>query len=89
MLCVDALYTRISRPDPNSESKSYNDHTLSKNTIYCCTAFEEFCKMFPSWSYELGRFTIVNTISYDGTTQTPISHCPFCGKKIKYKLKKV
>ncbi|MEM2161037.1 MAG: hypothetical protein QXN55_08800 [Candidatus Nitrosotenuis sp.] len=82
---MDALYTKITRPDPDSNDKSYTDHTLSKDTQYCCDAFKSFCKKFPSWSYQAGKFTIVDTISYDNTTQIPISYCPFCGEKIKYK----
>ncbi|MBI5697521.1 MAG: hypothetical protein HZC29_03295 [Thaumarchaeota archaeon] len=82
---MDAHYTKITRPDPSSEGKTYSDHTLLKDTTYCCESFKEFCKKFPSWSYESGRFTIIDSITYDSNTQTQINYCPFCGEKIKYK----
>lgn len=78
-------YTKITRPDPDSASGSYADHVLSKDTILCCDKFREYSKKFPSWSYEKGRFTIVDEITYDGHTQIAIDFCPFCGEKIKYK----
>jgi len=80
-----AEFTKTIRPDPSSEGKTYSDHTLLKDTKYCCDAFKDFCKKFPSWSYESGRFTIIDSITYDSNTQTPIFYCPFCGEKIKYK----
>lgn len=82
---MKAEFTKITRPDPSSEGKSYSDYSLLKDVEYCCDAFREFCKKFPSWSYEKGRFTIVNQITYDENTQTEINYCPFCGEKIKYK----
>lgn len=82
---MDAEYTKTTRPDPSSESGVYTDHTLSRNTTYCCEKFQTYCKKFPSWSYEIGRFTIVDSITYDGNKQTPIDYCPFCGKRIKYR----
>lgn len=82
---LDAHYTKITRPDPDSQEKTYSDHTLLKETQYCCESFKEFCKKFPSWDYQLGRFTIVNEITYDSNKQISISYCPFCGEKIKYK----
>lgn len=86
---MEAEFTKITRPDPSSEGGMYSDCTLIKDTAYCCDAFKEFCKKFPSWNYQLGRFTIVDQITYDSNTQTPINYCPFCGEKIKYKeLKK-
>jgi hypothetical protein len=82
---MEAHYTKITRPDPNSESGQYIDYPLDRNTAFCCDAFKEFCKRFPSWDYQIGRFTIVDSVTYDGNTQIPIGFCPFCGKKIKYK----
>ena len=82
---LDAHYTKTTRPDPSSEGKTYSDHTLQKSTIYCCDQFKDYCKKFPSWSYQSGRFTIIDSITYDSNTQTPINYCPFCGQKIKYK----
>ena len=78
-------YTKITRPDPDSASGSYADHVLSKDTVLCCDKFREYSKTFPSWSYEKGRFTIVDKITYDGHSQIPIDYCPFCGEKIKYR----
>lgn len=86
---MNAEFTKITRPDPSSEGGVYSDCTLVKDTLYCCDIFKEFCRRFPSWSYEKGKFTIVDEINYDSNTQTPINYCPFCGEKIKYKeLKK-
>ena len=89
MMSLDAHYTKVTRPDPSLEGKTYSDHTLLKSTTYCCDQFKEFCKKFPSWNYELGRFTIIDSISYDSNTQVQINYCPFCGQKIKYKQIKV
>jgi len=82
---MDARYTATTRPDPSSIDKTYTDHVLLKNTAYCCDVFADFCKKFPSWDYTTGKFTIIDSITYDSNTQTPISYCPFCGEKIKYK----
>ena len=82
---MKAEFTKIIRPDPSLEGKSYSDHVLLKDVEYCCDSFREFCKKFPSWSYEKGRFTVVNQITYEESTQTEINYCPFCGEKIKYR----
>lgn len=82
---MEAEYTKIVRQDPNSESSTYTDHVLSKDIIFCCDNFKTYSKKFPSWSYEKGRFTIVDKITYDGHSQISIDFCPFCGEKIKYK----
>ena len=82
---MNAEYTKTVRQDPDSPSGSYTDYVLSHNTGYCCDKFKEYSKKFPSWSYEKGRFTIVDEITYGGNSQTPIDFCPFCGEKIKYK----
>jgi hypothetical protein len=81
---MEACYTKTTRQDPNSQSGVYADYTLSRNAVYCCEKFKLYCKKFPSWSYEIGRFTIVDSITYEGSEQTPIDYCPFCGKRIKY-----
>lgn len=83
---MEAEYTKTTRPDP--DSGVYTDYTLSRNTIYCCEKFQAHCKKFPSWSYEVGKFTIVDSITYDGNGQIPIDYCPFCGKRIKYRQRK-
>ncbi|MFM8659180.1 MAG: hypothetical protein ACKOCQ_04505 [Candidatus Nitrosotenuis sp.] len=85
MISFDAFYTKTIRPDPISEGSTYSDHTLLKNTAYCCEQFKEFCKKFPSWNYAFGRFTIIDSVSYDSNTQVQINYCPFYGQKIKYK----
>ena len=85
MYPMKAEFTKTTRPDPSSEGKSYSDHVLLKGVEYCCDSFRSFCKKFPSWSYEKGRFTIVDQITYEESTQTEINYCPFCGEKIKYK----
>jgi hypothetical protein len=82
---LDAFYTKTTRPDPEDPKKSYTDHTLSKATKFCCESFQNHNKKFPSWNYTTGKFTIIDSISYESTTQIPINYCPFCGKKIKYK----
>lgn len=82
---MEAFYTKITRPDPDNPEKSYTDHTLLKDTKYCCESFQNYNKKFPSWSYQSGRFTIIDSITYDSNTQTQINYCPFCGQKIKYK----
>lgn len=81
---MDAEYTKVTRPDPNSESGTYIDHTLGKDVVFCCERFKEFSKKFPAWSYEKGKFTIVDEITYEGQSQTAIDFCPFCGEQIKY-----
>lgn len=78
-------YTKITRPDPDSPSGSYIDHILTQDVALCCDKFKEYSKRFPSWSYEKGRFTVVNEITYEGHSQIQIDYCPFCGEKIKYK----
>lgn len=83
-----ALYSKTVRPDPDSESGSYTDNVLERNTAFCCDRFSGYCKKFPSWSYEKGRFTIVDSITYEGSSQTEIDYCPFCGERIKYKQNK-
>ncbi|MFY9300037.1 MAG: hypothetical protein WAO91_02445 [Candidatus Nitrosotenuis sp.] len=81
---MDVEYTKSTRQDPSSESGTYADCVISKSTIPCCEGFGEFSKKFPSWSYEKGKFTIVDEITYEGQTQTAIDFCPFCGERIKY-----
>lgn len=81
---MNAEYTKVTRPDPSSESGTYTDHTLSKEVVFCCERFKEFSKKFPTWSYEKGKFTIVDEITYEGQSQTIIEFCPFCGERIKY-----
>lgn len=83
-----AQYSKTVRPDPDSESGSYTDNVLERNTTFCCERFSEYCKKFPSWSYEKGRFTIVDSITYEGSSQTGIDYCPFCGERIRYKQNK-
>ena len=46
-----------------------NSKTIAKNLI---------------WSYEQGKFTIVDQITYDGYLVQSIDFCPFCGEKIDY-----
>jgi hypothetical protein len=82
---MDAFYTKITRPDPDDPKKSYTDHTLLKTTEYCCEQFQNHNKKFPSWNYSTGKFTIIDSISYDSSTLVPINYCPFCGQKIRYK----
>ena len=86
---MKAEFVKIQRQDPDAKDFNYTDCSLSKDTVFCCEVFNKFCKKFPSWNYQLGRFTIVDQITYESNTQIPINYCPFCGEKIKYKeLKK-
>jgi len=85
---MDAFYTKTTRPDPDDAKKTYTDHALHKDAQFCCDNFKSYCKKFSSWNYQIGKFTIIDSVSYDTTTQTPIDYCPFCGKKIKYRIKK-
>lgn len=81
---MNASYKKQVLPDPISEGKTYTNYELEKNAQFCCDEFKEFCKKFTAWSYEQGRFAIVDNISYEGQTVRAIDYCPFCGEKITY-----
>lgn len=80
-----APYKKQVLPDPTSEEKTYTNYELQKNAEFCCDEFKSFCKKFTVWSYENGKFAIVDSITYEGHSVRPISFCPFCGEKIEYK----
>jgi len=82
---MDATYTSTVRRDPDSESGTYTDNVLDRNAVFCCEMLKEYSRKFPAWNYEKGRFTIIDSITYDGNTQVQIDFCPFCGERINYK----
>lgn len=81
------LYKKETLQDPQKEGQMYTSYTLVSKTEFCCDRFKEYCKKFTGWSYDYGKFSIVNEITYDGHSVTTIDFCPFCGKKIEYEDK--
>jgi hypothetical protein len=79
-----ALYKKETLKDPEKEGKTYTNHTLLGKTEFCCDKFKEYCKKFTGWSYDHGKFSIVDQITYDGHSVSAIDFCPFCGEKIEY-----
>lgn len=82
-----AVYKKETLEDPEKEGKTYTNHTLLRETQFCCDRFKEYCKKFTGWSYEVGKFSIVDQITYDGHSVSSIDFCPFCGEKIEYEDK--
>ncbi len=68
----------------NAESNEVIEYLLKMTSVFCCEKFKEFHKKFNCWLYDNGRFAIVDEISYDSHSLTPIFHCPFCGEEIEY-----
>lgn len=81
---MKAVFKKETLKDPESENDTYTNFTLKHNTEFCCEKFKVFCKKFTAWSYEQGKFAIVDQITYDGQSIQPIDFCPFCGGKIEY-----
>ena len=84
-----AIYKKETLQDPEREGATYTNHTLLRETEFCCDKFKEYCKKFPGWSHEQGKFSIVKEITYEGHLVIPIDFCPFCGQKIEYEDKDV
>jgi len=81
---MKALYKKETLKDPESENNTYSNFTLKRDTEFCCEKFKNYCKKFTVWSYEQGKFAIVDQITYEGHSVQPIDFCPFCGEKIEY-----
>jgi len=79
-----AIYKKETHEDPESENNIYSNFTLNRDTQFCCEQFKTLCKKFTVWSYEQGKFAIVNKITYEGHSVQSIDFCPFCGEKIEY-----
>jgi len=82
-----ALYKKETLQDPEKEGQTYTNHTLLRETEFCCDKFKEYCKKFAGWSYDLGKFSIVDQITYERHSVSTIDFCPFCGEKIEYEDK--
>jgi len=81
---MKASYKKETIPDPESSNNTYSNFTLKRDTNFCCEKFKKFCKKFTVWSYDQGKFTIVDQITYENHSVQPIDFCPFCGEKIEY-----
>ena len=81
---MKVLFKKETLKDPESENNTYTNYTLNKNTEFCCEKFKSFCKKFTVWSYEQGKFGIVDQITYEGHSIQSIDYCPFCGVEINY-----
>jgi len=81
---MKALFKKETLKDPESDNNTYSNFTLKRDTIFCCETFKKYCKKFTVWSYEQGKFTIVDQITYEGHSVQSIDFCPFCGEKIDY-----
>jgi len=79
-----AVFRKETLQDPEKKGQTYTNYTLLRNTEFCCELFKEYCKKFTGWSYEKGRFAIVDQITYEGHSVSVINFCPFCGQKIEY-----
>jgi len=92
---MKALFKKETRIDPESDHNTYSNFMLNRNTNFCCEKFKNYCKKFTVWSYEQGKFAIVDQISYENHSVQSIDFCPFCGEKIEYeeenetKIKKI
>lgn len=81
---MKALYKKETLKDPESENHVYLNFTLKRDTEFCCEKFKRYCKKFTVWSYDQGKFAIVDQITYDKHSVQSIDFCPFCGGKIYY-----
>lgn len=81
---MKAVYKKESIPVPEKEGETYTNYSLLRETEFCCKRFKKYCKKFPGWSYDQGRFAIVDQITYEGHSVSTIDFCPFCGQKIEY-----
>ena len=81
---MKAIYKKEIVKDPESENNTYSNFTLKRDSEFCCEKFKNFCKKFTVWSYDQGKFSIVDQITYEGHSTQSIDFCPFCGEKIEY-----
>ncbi len=81
---MKATYKKETLPDPAYEGETYDNYTLKRNVEFCCDAFKNYCKKFTGWSYDYGKFGIVDQITYEGHSVPLIDFCPFCGENIEY-----
>lgn len=79
-----ALYEKETLQDPEKEGAIYTNYSLLNQTEFCCEEFKDHCKKFTAWSYDHGKFSIVNQITYEKHSVILINFCPFCGEKIEY-----
>lgn len=79
-----AVYRKQQLPDPQKEGETYVNYELRRDAEFCCDDFKNYCKKSIGWSYERGRFVVVDQISYEGHSVLSISFCPFCGERIEY-----
>ncbi|HSB84461.1 MAG TPA: hypothetical protein VLD64_08255 [Nitrosarchaeum sp.] len=81
---LKAIYKKEALKDPENENNTYINFTLKRDTEFCCEKFKSYCKKFTVWSYEQGKFAIVDQITYEGHSTQSIFFCPFCGERIEY-----
>lgn len=78
------VYKKHVLQDPQSEGGTYADYELQRDAEFCCDGLESYFKRSSGWDHELGRFVVVDRISYEGHSVRPIDFCPFCGERIEY-----
>ncbi|MCH7559901.1 MAG: hypothetical protein IIC67_00790 [Thaumarchaeota archaeon] len=81
---MKAVYKIETLPEPEKEGETYTNYTLLRGTEFCCEKFKVYCKKFTGWSYDHGKFSIVDQITYEDHSVSTIDFCPFCGEKIEY-----
>ena len=81
---MKAIYKKETLQDPEKKGGTYTNYLLLRDTKFCCEKFQEHCKKFNAWSYDHGKFSIVDQISYENHSVITIEYCPFCGEKIEY-----
>ena len=81
---MKAVYKIETLPEPEKEGETYTNYTLLRETEFCCEKFKAYCKKFTGWSYDHGKFSIVDQITYESHSVSTIDFCPFCGEKIEY-----
>jgi hypothetical protein len=85
---MKAIFKKEIRIDPENDQDTYSNLMLIPKTNFCCEKFKNFCKKFTVWSYEQGKFAIVDQINYENHSVQSIDFCPFCGEKIEYEEEK-
>ena len=81
---MKAVYKIETLQEPEKEGETYTNYTLLRETEFCCEKFKAYCKKFTGWSYDHGKFSIVDQITYESHSVSTIDFCPFCGEKIEY-----
>ena len=85
---MKAIYKKETLHDPQFEGEAYSNYVLKRDVLFCCDQFKNYCKKFTVWSYDHGKFAIVDQITYEGHSVQTIDFCPFCGEKIEYVYEK-